>query len=126
MNFTRTDGTRMPHLVDARLTTDKRRLILFVNDNGTLYTKRITLNKQGAGLSNYHPGGHLGFARGVTVEEGETAPFRRVVRTMVGFYSAPRELAETLILLLWGQAVTLPDWQTPEDVRPVQYAEAAD
>ncbi|THF70518.1 hypothetical protein E7T06_07385 [Deinococcus sp. Arct2-2] len=127
--FTKPDGSPLPHLTNARLTTDKKTLILFIQDNGTHYTRRIDMRRSGAGLSNFTEYcGHLMFARGVKdYPPTDATPWIHTIRDVVGVFTARRDLAEALVFFLWGEEVSLTQWPEPEGVPAVQsLAEAAD
>ena len=125
-------GEPPAELVDARLTANKKRLILHLSNNGRQFYQSVDLTREGAGLYTYleNPG-ILIFTRGFkTTAAGGGSPFIRISRECCGSYWTRRELAEALVFLLWGREVVLSDWPvrpSQEDVRPVQdHLNAAD
>ncbi|MBZ9750760.1 hypothetical protein K7W42_07785 [Deinococcus sp. HMF7604] len=121
------NGNPVPELMDARITPDKRHLILYINDQGVYTTRRINMARQGAGMLSVNPAfGTVMFVRGV--KEVQDASFSRVIRTLVGVYACRRDLAEALVCLLWRQEESYPDWREPvrEGVPAAPLANAAD
>lgn len=109
------NGQPVPELVDARLTSGQKTLILFIKDQGVFTTRRINMRRQGAGLFSINPrAGTVMFTRGVKCVSEQEDSFIRVVRTLVGVYACRRDLAEALAFYLWREEGRYEDWQEPD------------
>lgn len=118
----RRNGQPLPELVDARLTANKKRLVLYISDTGRQFYQRIDMTRSGAGLARYSElSGSMAFSRDIKeTAGGDDAPFRHYLRNICGIYSVRRDLAEALVFLLWSREVVLSDWPESEGVQPVQ------
>ncbi|EYB68856.1 hypothetical protein DEIPH_ctg017orf0235 [Deinococcus phoenicis] len=112
------NGQALPELVDARLTPDKKMLILFVRQGERHFRRHINMTRHDAGLFCYNSAfGTLHFVRGIKeLPANGERPFIRTLRTTLGIFTARRELVEALVFLLWGQEVTLSEWPEPEAI----------
>ncbi|WP_019584641.1 hypothetical protein [Deinococcus apachensis] len=121
----------VPELVDARLTSDKKTLVLFLRENGVHFTRRLNLQKGGGLYSIWPTDRLLVFARGARIIEREDYVREQFVSPIL--VKAGKDLAETLAFVLWGREEKFDTWgrtgdpPAQEDVRALpEHENAAD
>lgn len=115
---TRNTTRPLPEITAFRYRPGDRYLLLFLAYQGKSFPLRIDLKWAGAGLYSYAPNyGTLMFSRGRKGKPAtEGTVFMDHMANTVGHFTATRAMAERLLLLLWGQPITLDEW--PADAVP--------
>lgn len=125
------DGKPLPELVDFRITSAKKRLILFIREGQSFYRKHLDLTREGAGLFAVSWAmRNAVFVRSrkrVDCDDQDGVVYERYVVQPYLAVSVSRDMADLLAQVFWNRKLDLSNWHGQEDVQPIQpHLNAAD